>query len=330
MTNMTETRIVSIAMLILTFTALFLLITANATTSNNSILSSLKRSNVLDLLYGNKGWYVAHVYQGDNDGTPTSLWPVFYNASEASQYYWKESGRDQPVLELVPSQGSASGAVFWSETYMRGNVTITILGTYTTSSWLLADGFYIYMFINPTAWYIAKNYNYSVPYYSAYYFSPVQGHVILPQSDSEYLLIEWDPFWSYTWWPHSGQWNVWIVSNPNGSQATVSPSPSPTLGSPYSGWDGIGSGYIIPNPGDYIYINVTYDPQTNILKGMAIDLNTSEVASFVLNLTGYYNLPLFREDYVFGVGAPTGGMMANWGVLYINYTSEIHSWLFDV
>jgi hypothetical protein len=44
----------------------------------------------------------------------------------------------------------------------------------------------------------------------------------------------------------TGQWNVWIMSNPGStwlfSNPSVSPSPSPNLGSNYAGWDGIGTG----------------------------------------------------------------------------------------
>ncbi|WP_218261168.1 L-type lectin family protein [Saccharolobus shibatae] len=157
-------------------------------------------------------------------------------------------------------------------------------------------------------------------------YSAVSGLLILPQSSNEYLVIEWDPWWQTGAFYNgaSGQWNVWIVSNPNGSQATVNPTPSPTLGRGYHGWDGIGSGYFSPGSGDYIYIKVTYDPSTNTLTGIAIDLNTSEEANFTLNLNGYYNPPP-KGVNVFGIGAATGGNMANWGVLYVNYQPVIHS-----
>ena len=322
------TRIVSMITLILMLLVPLLVITNVAAGSNSAnILNSLKSSDVMDLLYGNEGWYVTHIYQGANGATPTSSWPVFYNGTEASQNYWGENGINQPILDLVPLQGTASGAMYWSEAYNGGNVTITLVGTYSTYSSGVADGFYIYMFINPTTWSITENYNYSIPFSSNNglpIYSPVSGDVILPQSIKDYLFIQWDPLWqtggSYS--GASGQWNVWIVSNPNGSEATVNPTPSPTLGSGYYGWDGIGSGYFSPNPGDYIYIKVTYDPSTNTLTGIAIDLNTSETSSFTLNLNGYYNPPS-QGVYVFGIGAATGADMANWGVLYVNYSSSV-------
>ena len=309
-----------------------LLVVTNAATGSNSpgILNSLKSSDVMDLLYGNQEWYVAHIYQGANGATPTSSWPVFYNGTEASQNYWNENGRDQPILDLVPLQGDVSGVMYWDETYSGGNVTITLVGTYSTSSSNgIADGFYIYMFINPTMWNIAKNYNYSIPFYSNNgmpIYSSTSGDVILPQSIGSYLFIEWDPIWQTGGFQSgaTGQWNVWIVSNLNGSEAIVNPTPSPTLGSGYHGWDGIGSGYFSPNPGDYIYIKVTYDPSTNTLTGIAIDLNTSKTANFTLNLNGYYNPPS-QGVYVFGIGAANGALYANWGVLYVNYQSVVQS-----
>ena len=324
-------RMASVVVLILlTLTVLLLPVATTATTNSNSILIGLKSSNVFNVLYGNQGWYVPYVYQGDNyyGVGPTLSWPVFYNGPQASQYYWFESGRDQPVLELVPPLGSSSGVVLWRETYVNGNVTVTMVGTYTTGSCCgPADGFYILMFVYPQdvivgepnffASFVGNN-NYAVPFFPSYSsgsFSPWQGVVILPQSDSKYLLVEWDPVWSAIWWyPHSGEWNVWVVSNPSGNLATA------------NAWNGIGSGSFVPNPGDYVYISVTYDSQTNTLSGIAIDLNNSETASFVLNLNGYFNPPPSGTYYLFGVGGATGGGVANWGVLYINYSDRPYPW----
>lgn len=111
-------RMASVVVLILlTLTVLLLPVATTATTNSNSILIGLKSSNVFNVLYGNQGWYVPYVYQGDSSLVgPTLSWPVFYNGSQASQYYWFESGRDQPVLELVPPRNSVSGVALWRET----------------------------------------------------------------------------------------------------------------------------------------------------------------------------------------------------------------------
>jgi len=120
------------------------------------------------------------------------------------------------------------------------------------------------------------------------------------------------------------------VSNPSGNNASITPNPSPNLsgyssiGLPFAGWDGIGTGAFQPNPGDRINITVTYDPSTNTLTGIAMDLNTGQSANFTLNLGNYYTPPS-SQNYVFGVGA-TGPY---WALLYVatmgNVSSPSHS-----
>jgi len=119
---------------------------------------------ILNLLNGQQYFGVPHVYQGDNDGSPTNSWPVYYGPNNASQY-WSHAGisSNQPVLELVPHTPSwASGAMFWSETYSGGLVKITIIGTQTT----MGNGFIIYLFLKPTKWAVSPQYNYTIPYNS--------------------------------------------------------------------------------------------------------------------------------------------------------------------
>jgi hypothetical protein len=284
---------------------------------------------VLNLLNGQQYFGVPHVYQGDNDGRPTNRWPVYYGPNNASQY-WSQGNitSNQPVLELVPSTPSwASGAMFWSETYSGGLVRITFIGTQTA----MGNGFIIYLFLKPTKWAVSPNYNYTIPYnstagegwltYAPSYPSRVEGDVIYPQSSTPYIVVQWDPvwqFWGYTQSGATGQWNVWIVSNPSGNNASITPNPSPNLrgyssiGLPFAGWDGIGTGAFLPRPGDRINITVTYDPSTNTLTGIAMDLNNRQSANFTLNLGNYYTPPS-SQNYVFGVGA-TGPY---WALLYV-------------
>jgi hypothetical protein len=284
---------------------------------------------ILNLLHGQQYFGVPHVYQGDNGGTPTSQWPVYYGPSTASQY-WSQAGisSDQPVLKLVSAQYNMGGAMFWSETYSGGPVKITIIGTYSSGSSPVGDGFEIYLFLNPTMWSISPQYNYSIPYTStvgngwAYsgngYPSPHEGDIILPQSSTPYIVVQWEPFWQIggSVPGATGQWNVWIVTNPSGNNPSVNPSPSPNLGFNWAGWDGIGTGYFRPHAGDLINITVTYDPFTNTLSGVATDLNTGQSASFTLNLTGYYTPPS-SGSYVFGIEGITGAVYANWALLYV-------------
>jgi hypothetical protein len=286
-------------------------------------------ADVMNLLNGLQAFYVPHVYQGDNNGNPTKQWPVYYGPSTASQYWSPISTSiNQPMLELTPALADVGGVMFWSETYSGGSVTITLVGTFSNSSSPVADGFEIYLFLNPTKWDISPKYNYSISYISTSgwkgtnYPSPVEGDVILPRSGSTYIVVQWDPYWQigYTTSGTTGQWNVWIVSNINGKKLSIDPNPSPNLGSSYAGWDGIGTGAFQPSPGDYICITVTYNPGTNTLSGVAYDMNTGQSASFTQNLNGYYTPPS-SGTYVFGVGAATGtgGAYANWGIVYVNY-----------
>jgi hypothetical protein len=283
---------------------------------------------ILNLLNGHQYFGVPHVYQGDNDGSPTNKWPVYYGPNNASQY-WSQGGisSNQPVLELVPGQLLFAGAMFWSETYSGGPVKITIIGTFSNGPSPVADGFEIYLFLKPTKWSVSPKYNYSISYISTpaweglTYPSAVEGDVIMPQSSTSYLIIQWDPWWQFgsTASGATGQWNVWIVNNTNGNNPSVSPSPSPNLGGGYAGWDGIGTGAFQPRPGDLINITVTYDPSTNTLTGIAKDLNTGQLASFTLNLGNYYTPPS-SGSYVFGIGAAT---RSGWALLYVAMMGNI-------
>jgi len=283
---------------------------------------------ILNLLNGQQYFGTPHVYQGDNGGAPTSQWSVYYGPSNASSY-WSHAGisSNQPVLKLVPAQQGVAGAMFWSETYSGGSVTITMVSTFSEGSSPPADGLEIYLFLKPTMWGISPAYNWSIPYWatkSYHYPSPTAGDVILPQSSTPYIMVQWDPWWqtAATQSGVTGQWNVWIVTNPSGNNAGFSPSPSPNLGSGYACWDGIGTGYFEPNPGDRINITVTYNPSTNMLSGVATDLNTGQSASFTLNLGNYYTPP-GSGSYVFGIAGNTGAAYANWALLYVAMTTSI-------
>jgi len=300
--------------------------TAKAQASQNAQI-------ILNLLNGQQYFGVPHIYQGDN-GTlpigPTNKWPVYYGPGNASQYWSSISTSiNQPVFELVPAQQGVAGAMFWSETYSGGVINITIIGTFSKGTIYPApsNGFEIYLFLNPTMWGISPNYNYSIPYH----LSPIESKVILPQSSTPYIVVQWDPLWQTTVTMNgtTGQWNVWIVNNTNGNNPSVGPSPSPNLGSYYAGWDGIGTGAFQPDSGDWIKITVTYDPSTNTLSGVAYDLNGAvyeigwRPANFTLNLNGYFTPPS-SGNYVFGVGASagTGWGYANWALLYVATTQQ--------
>ncbi len=320
----TKTRLITIVSAILI--AVMLVIVGVTTKAQASQTNA--QVVILNLLNGQQYFGVPHVYQGDNDGSPTNSWPVYLGPNNAGQY-WSLAGisSNQPVLELVPAPKLFAGAMFWSEAYSGGPVKITIIGTFSNGPSPVADGYEIYLFLTPTTWGVSPKYNYSISYISTpaweglTYPSPVEGDVIYPQSSTSYLIIQWDPWWqtAATQSGATGQWNVWIVSNPSGNNPSISPNPSPNLGSGYAGWDGIGTGYFQSNPGDRINITVTYDPSTNTLSGVATDLNTGQSASFTLYLANYFTPPT-SGNYVFGVGAAT---RSGWALLYVAMTTSI-------
>jgi hypothetical protein len=277
-------------------------------------------ASIMNLLNGLQSFYVAHVYQGDDNGRSTSSWPTYYPPSTAGQYWSPVSSSiNQTVLEFNPAQSYTQGVMYWSQSYSGSSVTIEVIATYSSGTSTPADGIVIYLFLNPSRWGVSSMYNYSIPYFANTVWSPVMGEVIVPQSRTSYLVVQWDPYWQVgsTASGATGQWNVWVVSNTRGNNPSASPSPSPNLGGSYSGWDGVGDGYFKPNPGDYICITVTYNPSSNTLTGTAYDLNTGQSANLTLSLGGYFKAPS-TGTYVFGVGSSTGGSYADWGIVFIN------------
>ena len=138
------------------------------------------------------------------------------------------------------------------------------------------------------------------------------GDEIIPQSSTPYLIVQWDPFLEPVYHV-SGQWDVVILANINGTNPSV-----------VAGWNGIGTGFIYPNPGDRINVTVTYDPSTNTLSGVATDLNTGQSVSFTLSLSGNFTPPS-SGNYVFGIGAGTGWGYADWALLYVAMIGNVKS-----
>jgi len=282
----------------LVITLIVLLITLIAATAKAQASQNVQI--ILNLLIGQQYFGVPHIYQGS---------PIYYGPSNAS-LYWAEGNlsNDQPVLQLVSIGSWYPGVMFWNGYFDGGNITVSMIGTYSSGGIRLADGssypsggFVIYLFLNPTTWNISPQFNYTIMMIAPE--SPVGDTILLPHSSIPYLIIQWEPFWEfgYTQSGATGQWNVWIVNNTNGV-LSVTPSPSPNLGSGWAGWIGIGTGAFRPNPGDLINITVTYDPSTNALTGIAYDMNTGQSANFTLNLGNYFTPPS-SGNYVFGVGA---------------------------
>jgi hypothetical protein len=163
-------------------------------------------------------------------------------------------------------------------------------------------------------WSVSPQYNYSISYISTSRLQGVKVYIggIIPQSSTPYLIVQWDPFLEPVYHV-SGQWNVEILSNINGTNPSV-----------VAGWIGIGTGFIYPNPGDRINVTVTYDPSTNTLSGVVTDLNLGQSVSFTMSLSGYFTPPS-SGNYVFGVGSTTGWGYANWALLYVAMIGNVKS-----
>ncbi len=288
------------------------------------------------------------MYQGDYDATPTSMWPYDLSGHSATAYYWDNwypSAAAQAVMNMTPGTYSSvtglavpeAGAVFWSYSYNAGsNVTLVAVLTYAnTSTGLVGHGMVFYLFLSPYRWSVSSTYNFSVVYVSSEALSqapsPVMGDVIFPSSSTDYLAVQFDPAWAYNqlfYTGSTGPWNVWVVTETkvgHGRHAYYklgfAPNPSPNLGSPWSGWDGVGSWPYpwVPNAGDYVLVCVRYSPSKGYLYAFAQDLNNPfEVAYLSLSVGGYFAAPV-SGTYAFGVGAGNGyTYAADWGLVFVN------------
>jgi len=278
---------------------------------------------ILNLLDGQQYFGVPHVYQGGNGGAPTSQWPAHYGPNNASQYLSPVSTSvNQPVLVLAPAQPLAWGATLWQEYRSGGSLRITNIGTYASGTSPVADGFAMYLFLPSSSltWGISPTYNYSINYASTAEWninhpSPVEGEVILPQSKfnlhrSRVWPIPADRLCRcQCHW----RWNAFVVTNPNGNNAIVTPSPSLNLGQGNAGWDGIGTGKFQLEPVDWLSATVSYNPSVNALTGIAHGLNAGQSVSFTLN-PGGHSAPSSCGSYGFGIGPATGGDHAHWAL----------------
>jgi hypothetical protein len=284
----------------------------------------------------------------------TYWWPSDISGALAQQYWswWYPNAAYQPVMNMTGYFWDylyyyypypTAGAVFWSYSYTKGsNITIAAIITYSndTLTGLLGHGVTFYFFVKPYGWSVSNTSNQSVLYVTSLnvsqYLSPVMGDVIFPNSSANYLVVQFDPAWYYNYSSvtggsvpgSTGPWNVWVVNEKSVKQGGVryysisfAPSPSPNLGPPWSGWDGVGtwSPYPwIPGPGDYVLVCVTYSPRTNSLYGFAEDLNYPWlVSSLSVSLSGRFSPPS-SGTYAFGVGAGTGyTYAADWSIVYV-------------
>ena len=261
----------------------------------------------------------------------SSCYPLQYAFPKYVKYYGQSDFLGYwsfgiPVLQLAGqlSNGTPTeGIILWKQNYESNeSYSITIIGTYSNSCFFGGHGFDFYLFLNPDQyeWSISPFYNSSDKFLGSsdgYNIIPTGGSggvLGFPASSEKYIIISWDPGWATYELelgglkiPHgNGMWDAFIVNNPTGLYPQLDIL---SLGN--------GTGLWIPQPNDFIIINITYNPTTNMIYGFAFDYNTSEKSTFVMNLNNIFNPPS-SGNYVFGVGSGNGWLKANWGVLYIN------------
>jgi hypothetical protein len=296
-------------------------------------------------------------------------WPADISGVVAQRYwsYWYPNAAYQPTMNMTgyfydmahyaSSPKPTAGAFFWTNATNPNQpgyrTTMVVIATYSNASLTsgnVGHGIDLYFFLpvaGPAGWSVSSSYNQSIQYKSSVSLttkpSPVMGDVIFPVTPAgpagEYFVVQWDPAWAYNYAKYkgaTGPWNVWMIQfGPPGNSIYFYPNPSPNLGSPYAGWDGIGgwSPYPwVPSAGDYVLICVTWF-QNNTLVGFAEDLNKPWLTSwFKLNLAIPPSppppppappppppppAPMPPPGFVYGVGASTGSSYsADWSVVY--------------
>ena len=245
---------------------------------------------------------------------------IKYYPANSTQYW----NLGLPVLQLadrMQNGTSTEGIVFWVQNYTDNrSFSIVAIGTYSDSWFFGGHGLSFYLFLNPDKyqWCISPLYNSSnrfLGFSKGYEIPGGSGGVLgFPASQGKYIVVSWDPGWATyelelggVRAPHgNGMWDLFIINNANGVYPQIQ-----TLDL------GNGSGLWIPQPNDFIIINVTYDPLTDMLYGFAYDYNTSETSIFEVNLANVFTPPK-TGNYIFGIASGNGWLQANWGIIYTN------------
>jgi len=268
--------------------------------------------------------YIYEAFSATSSCSLANAFPeyVTYYSNTTVTKYWNLG---LPVLQLankLPNGTATEGVVFWEQKYVSNkSISIVIIGTYSQSWLFCGHGFDFYLFLNPDQyqWSISPIYNSSnkfLGFEKGYETQPggSGGTMGFPASAGDYFVVSWDPGWATYELDiggiksehGNGMWDLFTVDNINGVYPQINII---DLGN--------GTGLWLPQPDDFIIINVTYNPVTNILHAYAYDYNTSEISTFSANLSGIFTPPK-SGNYVFGVGSGNAWLQANWGIIYIN------------
>ena len=267
----------------------------------------------LNLLNGTDFVSPSLVYAGSNNNnvSQTGLLPELLTGNSTSQFW----PRSSPVMLMAPASSTHYSGLFLYNASPGENVSVDSIGVGYPN--VAGDGFEAYLFVQPvttTSWgdpYFATNFGYIDGL-------GVHGLVILPYSESPYIVVQWDPYYNTVGGNSSPAFNLWLVTpQPNGTVAEANVGGFGSLGS---------TSGVTPQAGDYLSFNTSYSYQTNTVTAILRDENASGVNySLDVNLTSHSFLPGEGSSgsYFFGAGASTGTIgPSGWGLLYNDFRSS--------
>ncbi len=277
------------------------LISGFSVIENGKLIYPIKNQNqfnedynkkIFSAILANSSSENSYVVDSNNNGYTDYSLPIF-----------NSSGK---TIELANSQTETDGIILYNSYYSGGLFNISFNGYATNFSNCPADGYEVYLFLNPLDWNVSPQYNWNIPYYSSApfngtEFSPVQGNLILPFSKSPYVMLQWDPFWLANQGT-SSEFNLWIIQpEPQGINKILIDN-------------GIGQGGFVPSNGNNFFIMITYDSSNGMLNAVVNDISIDSNSTLSFNLSQY--LPSLQAgNYAFGIGANTG---SSWGTWYIS------------
>ncbi len=210
----------------------------------------------------------------------------------------------QPALQLMPPQSQSFGGAAWNALKYSGQpVGVSLIGGYSQAGGIgLADGFTIIMFArNGTFNGQQINYgNSTIPLFGA--CSGICGNIVLPHSVSQYIALQWDPFYG-----DGSEFNLWVI-NPVSS---VAANP-----------EHFGCGIGVPSAGDKIAFNATYMPNGNTLKTGVADLTSGTNCSSTVGLTQYGFTNPSPSTYWVMVEGDSGSGTADWTILQVRVIGQ--------
>jgi hypothetical protein len=248
-------------------------------------------------------------YQSYYDGVNTSF-PALLTGAAKGPF----ETADPSVLELAPDRSGGDGAATGMLLFSGGSTAQwEITADAVTAAQLAGNGVAFYFMLTPTttANWSANSYIYAPQFACA-------GDLILPFSTTPYFVVQWEPVYANGGCGAGlgGEFNIYSV-NPLPSGVVTDASVSGSIGP-------IGtSGSIVPGVHDVFNVTVGYKANENELEARAIDVNTSQVLSYIaLDLVEAVYIPPYEASIpaYLAVSEGSDGQSA-WGLEYAGYTT---------